>query len=178
MLLDRMIRAARLDSSLYDEVERDTTATTQALQVALLVAVAWGIGNVVGVLPNGIPGEVVRDLLIGVVGGVVGWIGWSLITFWIGTTLMGGTATPGELLRTLGFAYLPNLLSIFKFIAFVGPLLGLVAVLWSLVAGVIAIRQALDFGTGRAVITVVLGWIGMFVVVLVLGLVFGLLLSF
>lgn len=31
--------------------------------------------------------------------------------------------------------------------------------IWVLIAGIIAIRQALDFSTGRAILTAVLGWI-------------------
>ena len=37
-LPDRMLRAARLDVPLYEEVEADTTATTQALTVVVIVA--------------------------------------------------------------------------------------------------------------------------------------------
>jgi hypothetical protein len=31
--------------------------------------------------------------------------------------------------------------------------------IWMLVAGIIAIRQALDFSTGRAILTAIIGWI-------------------
>jgi len=41
--------------------------------------------------------------------------------------------------------------------------------IWTLVTGIIAIRQALDFSTGKAVITAVLSWIVVAVVVAVLG---------
>jgi hypothetical protein len=43
----------------------------------------------------------------------------------------------------------------------VGGLIRLVVAVWLLIAGVIAIRQALDFSTGKAVLTAVLGWIAM-----------------
>ena len=56
MLLDRMIRAARLDPSLYDEVERDVNATTQALYVVIIVSLASGIGGALGQLLGGHPG--------------------------------------------------------------------------------------------------------------------------
>lgn len=42
MLFDRMLRAARLDIALYEEVEADTTATGQALLVVLIVSLASG----------------------------------------------------------------------------------------------------------------------------------------
>jgi hypothetical protein len=35
---------------------------------------------------------------------------------------------------------------------------------WLLVAGIIAIRQALDFSTGKAIATALLGWLAMVLV--------------
>ena len=48
MLVNRMIRAAMLDTSLYEEVEHDSSATSQAMQVVLIVALASGIGSAYG----------------------------------------------------------------------------------------------------------------------------------
>ena len=42
---DRMIRAARLDAAVYEEVESDRTATTEAAMVVVLGAIAAGIGS-------------------------------------------------------------------------------------------------------------------------------------
>jgi hypothetical protein len=42
---------------------------------------------------------------------------------------------------------------------------------WLLVAGIVAIRQALDFSTGRAIATAIVGWICMVVIDVVLALV-------
>jgi hypothetical protein len=44
-LLSRMLRAARLDGSLYGEVRADAGATGQALTVVALLAVAHGVGG-------------------------------------------------------------------------------------------------------------------------------------
>jgi hypothetical protein len=40
-----------------------------------------------------------------------------------------------------------------------GELVSIAVALWILVTGIVAIRQALDFGTGRAIATAVLGFI-------------------
>lgn len=40
----RMVRAAKLDRAVYEELEKDRTATGQAAAVVVLVAVATGIG--------------------------------------------------------------------------------------------------------------------------------------
>ena len=42
---ERMLRAARLDVNLYEEVEADQGATRQAMWVVVMSAAAAGIGN-------------------------------------------------------------------------------------------------------------------------------------
>ena len=60
-LTDRMIRAARLDVALYNEVEADLSATNQALTVVVITAVAAGIGAALGLLIKGQPGLAQAD---------------------------------------------------------------------------------------------------------------------
>ena len=103
----------------------------------------------------------------------VGWIAWSYITYWIGTSMFKGQATPGELLRTIGFAQTPGVLSILSFIPILGGLVGLVVFVWMIVAGVIALRQALDISTGQAVITAIVGFIPMFLLYCLIGALIG-----
>ncbi|MEK6254999.1 MAG: hypothetical protein N2B05_09915, partial [Gemmatimonadales bacterium] len=67
--------------------------------------------------------------------------------------------TWGELLRTLGYAQAPAVLLIFGFVPVLGNILGAVVGIWLLVTGIVAIRQALDFDTGKAVMTAFLGWL-------------------
>ncbi len=55
MLLDRMIRAMRLDVNLYEEVEADLNATSQAATVVGIVAIASGIGSAVTAAEDVIP---------------------------------------------------------------------------------------------------------------------------
>lgn len=148
-LLERMRGAAMLDINTYEEVEADTTATGQAALVVGIVAVATAIGQ----LRGGAPGVVA-----GLLSAYVGWAVWSGVTYLIGTWL-GGTATWGEMLRTIGFAQTPGVLRVFGVIPVLGVLVQLVVFVWMLIAGIIAIRQALDFGTGKAIITAVIGLI-------------------
>jgi hypothetical protein len=162
-LWSKMMRAARLDINLYEEVEHDTGATVQAFIVVLLVALATGVGMGLSYV---IEGEetypFLRGLGLGLGSGIVGWLLWSLFAYILGTTVFRGPeteATYGQLLRTLGFANTPGLLRIFLFIPFFGGLIGLAGFVWLLVAGIIAVRQALDFSTWRAIGTCVVGWI-------------------
>jgi hypothetical protein len=177
MLVNRMIRAARLDTSLYEEVEHDSSATSQAMQVVLIVALASGIGSALWKLLTLSPIDAVTGLVGGILVAVLGWLAWALVTYIIGAKIFGGTATYGEMLRTLGFAQSPNVLLIFTGILGGIPLLGgllrLALLIWVLLAGLIAIRQALDVGTGKAVLTAIIGWIVMVIIVGIVASVFG-----
>jgi hypothetical protein len=172
-LVDRMIRAARLDVMLYEEVEADLTATSQAATVVGIVAICGGIGSGLAQIIQGHPGAAVLGFIGGLVLAFVGWIAWSYITFWVGTSIFKGTATPGEMLRTIGFAQTPGVFNILVFIPIVGWIISLVLFVWMIVAGVIAIRQALDITTGQAVITAIIGFIPMAILYCLVGLVVG-----
>jgi hypothetical protein len=154
---NRLIRAARLDATLYEEVERDEKATAQALAVVVLVALATGIGA-----RGGLTG-----LLAGLIAALAGWYLWSALTYWIGTRLLpepGTQSTLGELLRTIGFAQSPGILRVLGIIPGLEVVLTLVTAIWMLVTAVVAIRQALDYqSTGRAVLVVAVGWVAQLV---------------
>jgi len=162
MLLERMMRAARLDSNLYEEVEADLNATSQAATVVGIVALCGGLGSGISLAMNGETGLAIVGFIAGILMAFVSWIAWSYITYFVGTSLFKGQATPGELLRTIGFAQSPGVLNILAFIPFLGGIVGFVAGIWALIAGVIALRHALDISTGQAIITALIGAIPMF----------------
>lgn len=169
-LPDRMMRAARLSVPLYEEVEADTTATTQALTVVVIVAVASGIGQGLATM-NQPGGNLIGGVIGGVISALIGWFVWSWVIFFVGTRMFGGTATYGEVLRTLGFAETAGVLSILTFIPVLGPIISLVAGIWVLVASFIATRQALDISNGKTVGTIVVALIAVICVVAVIGLI-------
>lgn len=149
-LTERMIGAALLDVTVYEEVEHDQDATGQAALVVVIVAIAAAIGRA---------DEGMGGMIGAIIGALFGWLIWSAVTYVVGTTLFGGTATWSELLRTLGFAQSPGVLAALGFIPVLGALALVVAGIWQLVTAVVAIRQALDFSTGKAILTAVVGWI-------------------
>lgn len=139
-----------LDIATYEEVEHDDNLTTQAAIVVLIAALARGVGGFND-------GE--NGIIVGVVAALFSWLVWAGITYLIGDKLLKGTATWGELLRTLGYAQAQAVLLIFGFVPVLGNILGAVVGIWLLVTGIVAIRQALDFDTGKAVMTAFLGWL-------------------
>src|SRR5512147_117257 len=104
--IDRMIRAARLDAQLYEEVEADAAATGQAAAVVLLASVAAGIG---------LGGFGIGDVLLIAIGALIGWVIWAALTYFIGTQLLPEAETEadvGQLMRTIGFASAPGVIRI------------------------------------------------------------------
>jgi hypothetical protein len=172
-MFNRIVRAARLEVAFYNEVEADTSLNQEALMVVILVSVAAGIGSFLQGIVQGSIGAAIIGLIVSAVMGVVGYYIWAYVTYFVGTNLFHGTADVGELLRTLGYASGPRLLSVLVFIPCVGALLSLAGAIWSLVAGVIAVREALDFDTTKAVITVIIGWVIIVVLTLMVAAVLG-----
>jgi len=164
---ERMIRAAKLDANLYEEVEADKTAMKQAMGVVVLSSLAAGIGSIS--MGGG------RNLIVMTIVALVGWYIWAYLTYFIGTKLLPEEQTQadhGELLRTIGFSSSPGLIRVLGIIPGMANLVFTVAGIWMLVAMVIAVRQALDYkSTLRAVGVCLIGW-------LIQAVFLGLLLSF
>lgn len=152
---NRVLRAAKLEAALYEEVEADHGALGQSAAVVVLssVAASFGAGGHRGV----------GGLVVGIAAALVSWAVWACLIYVIGTRLLPETETrsdPGELLRTLGFASAPGLLRVLGVIPGLGRAVTAVVSLWVIAATVVAVRQALDYrSTPRAVAVCVIGWI-------------------
>lgn len=117
------------------------------------------------------------SLVMGVVSGVVGWIIIAGVLHIVAKAL-GGNGTFESMLLLMGFANLPNIFQApVGLVAFLsGGLSGLMIFLglggllglWILALDVIAIREAHDFSTGRAIATLVLPIVVIVVLALVL----------
>ncbi len=167
-LVDRMVRASKLDVNLYEEVEADKSAMGQAVAIVVISSLASGVGTI-SVLG-------VRGLIIGTITALVGWFVWAFLVYIIGTKLLPEQQTKsdmGELLRTIGFSSSPGVLRVFGFIPFVGAIVSFAASIWMLVAMVIAVRQALDYkSTWRAIGVCAIGFI---IYLIVIAFIFSLL---
>jgi hypothetical protein len=167
---DRMFRAAKLDVQLYEEVEADIGATTQATIVVVLAALAAGIGSLGS---GGVSG-----LFTGTIIALIGWLVWAFLTYIIGTKLLPEPQTNadyGQLLRTIGFASAPGVIRVLGIVPGLAPFLFLIGGIWMLVAMVVAVRQALDYqSTGRAVGVCLIGWLVQVVILILAGPLIGL----
>lgn len=163
-MVDRMIRAAKLDAQLYEEVEADKGSLGQAMGVVVLSSIAAGVGS--GGLGD------FSGFFIGTVGALIGWVIWAALTYFIGTKILPEPTTRadvGELLRTIGFSSSPGLIRVFGLVPGITGIVFLVSGVWMLTAMIIAVRQALDYqSTFRAVGVCIIGWIVQVVVLLLL----------
>jgi len=157
VMLRRMLRAALLDASAYEDVEGDRGATRQAVGVVVLASAAAGVGSFENNGWSGIPVITLASL--------AGWWLWAGITCFVGTRVLPKPETVadvGELLRTIGFAASPGLLLVLAAIPPLASVTFPVCGLWMLVAMVIGVRQALDYegpgGTARAVAVCAIGF--------------------
>ena len=162
-MLARMLGAIRMNVDTYEDVEDDRSATWQAMAVVVIVSICTGVGVM---LSGAISGEESVDILrlvFGVILGIVGWALWALVTWIVGTTVLKTPATVadwGQLARGTGFAQAPGIFRVFFFVPVVGPLIGLVALIWQIACMIIAVRQCLDYtSTWRAFFVVLISLI-------------------
>lgn len=164
---DRLIGAARLDRTVYEEVEHDATATQQAILVVVVAVVASAIGAIFTDF-----GTVVASALVALVGFAVS----SAFIYFVGTRVIPSDrveADFGQVLRTLGFAYAPQLLLVLAFIPVVGLLVTLVVGIWSIITRVVAIQSALEASVGRAIAIAIIAGILAAIVQAILFAIFG-----
>ena len=168
--LQRLIGAAACDVAIYEDVEADRGATTQAFAVVVMSSIAGGLAV------SGLAGGPVSIAFFTIVA-LLSWASWALLTYTIGVHLFPEAQTRGdlgEMLRTIGFAATPGLLNVLGIMRPVAlpVLIGTAA--WMLVAMIVAVRQTLDYrSTARAVAVCVAGWGLAIAIAVALGLFFA-----
>jgi hypothetical protein len=152
-MLERAIGALKADVNVFEEIEHDEGATSQAVIIVAIVALLSAISRGLAIV-----GETSDEFFLGailffsftLIWTFISWLLWSGITYFVGTNLFGAEATMGEMLRVIGFAYVPQVLSIIPFV-------GLLAWLWSSYVGFVAVRQGLDLDNIKTFFTVAIG---------------------
>ena len=168
VFINRIIRACKLDVSLYEEVEADKSATFQAALVVVLSSLAAGVGA----LSLGASNFIMAPIL-----SLISWYVWAYLIYFIGAKLFpepNTKADHGQLLRTIGFSSAPGLIRVFGFTPDLMSITFIGAGIWMLIAMVIAVRQALDYeSTWRAIGVVVIGFLVQAIVLILLLRIFG-----
>ena len=168
IFVNRIIRACKLDISLYEEVEADKSATFQAALVVVLSSVAAGIGAISLGASN---------FLMAPILSLISWYICAYLIYFIGAKLFPEPKTSadhGQLLRTIGFSSAPGLIRIFGFTPELMSVTFIFSGIWMLVAMGIAVRQALDYeSTWRAIGVVVIGFLVQAIILIMILRIFG-----
>jgi hypothetical protein len=146
LLLQRIGRVLRFDSSVYIEIANDPRAGRGAAAVVAAVAVAAGIGG--GLLTRWHGGT------LGSTAGtaVLHWLIWATATYIVATLVFGRHGGLRALYRSMGFAQAPTIVAIFIFIPVIGPWIVLAGRLMTLVASNFAVQAALGLDQRRAMV--------------------------
>ena len=153
LFINRVYRAIKIDIELYEEVEKDKSATLQAGIVVVLSSLAAGVGA----LQLG-----ATNFLIAPVLSLLSWYVWAYIIYFVGVKLFGDKTTKsnhGELLRTIGFSSAPGLLRVFGVTPDLMTVTFIGTAFWMLACMVVAVKSALDYKSlWKALGVVVIAW--------------------
>ena len=153
-LFNRIFRAIKIDVELYEEVERDKSATIQAGLVVVLSSMAAGVGA----LQLG-----ASNFLLAPIFSLISWYVWAYIIYFVGVKLFPEKNTNsdhGELLRTIGFSSAPGLLRVFGVTPDLMAVTFIGSAFWMLACMVVGVRAALDYKSlWRALGVVIVAWL-------------------
>ena len=153
-LINRIFRAIKIDVELYEEVERDKSATIQAGLVVVLSSMAAGVGALQLGASNFILAPIVS---------LISWYVWAYIIYFVGVKLFPEKNTKsnhGELLRTIGFSSAPGLIRVFGITPDLMAVTFIGSAFWMLACMVVGVRAALDYKSlWRALGVVIVAWL-------------------
>lgn len=173
-MLDRIMGVITLKAATYREIADDKTATGQAAVIVIVMAIISAvIGAILLValapsLPAGTAAASPLAFAIRtVVNAIISWLIGGWVIAFVSTKFFGGKTDTGEMLRVFGFA------QVFQIIGVIPCLGTIVALVLSLIAAVIGIREASEFDTTKAILTAVVA----FVILLIVGAIIGFILA-
>ena len=115
MLTQRIIGAFTFRKGVYAEVEQDTSFTTTAWIIVAVVAFLNQLGTGAS---RDIPGWLI-GAVIGTVFAILGFAVGALVINWVGRAVFKAEVTFHELVRTLGLAYVWNVIGVLGILAII-----------------------------------------------------------
>jgi len=179
-MIDRIIGAFTFKTSVYKEVEDDASFTTTAWMIVAVVAFLSQLGTSAAAAST-IGGRWIFAALGGTVFAILGFALGAFVISWAGKTFFNADVTFEEVVRTIGLAYVWNVVAFLGIIALAAPGLTCVtgpitflASLAGLVAWFVAAKEALDLEWPQTIGTVLIGWVVSLIVTLIAGAILGL----
>ncbi len=165
MLTKRIMGAFLFRKGVYAEVESDTEFTSTAWILVVVVSFLSQLGRFAGHGFGGL-GRWLISAIVGTIFAVIGFALGAWVVSWVGKTLFKAQVTFDEVVRTLGLAYVWNIVGLIGIVSAISAALAcilvpitIISALLGLAAWLIAAKEALDLDWGRTVITLILGWI-------------------
>lgn len=171
LILNRILRLARLDTSVFDEVRDDVNELIPALVTILVSSLLAGLGAFLwwqvnfDTRPDGL---FLRAFLMGGVFLAVLYGVWVLMTYVVLVQLYKASADLQALFRTMGYASVPLAVSLLMFIPVLYPVFAIVPIGLLFVMSIYATQSVTNADSTQVVVA---NLIGFTVMVLVLGIV-------
>lgn len=180
MLMNRVVGVFTFRRDVFREVEQDKSFTSTAWLIVVVVSLL----NQLGSLGDSTAAGIGNWILGAIVGAIFAVLGFALAAFVIGVvgkSVFKADVSFDELVRTLGLAYVWNVIGFLGILGVISTALlcivspaVIIGALLGLIAWFIAVKEALDLDWLQTIITVVLGFIVIVVVNLIAGAVLGL----
>lgn len=181
--MNRIMGALTFRQGVYESVENDLSFNSTAWAIVAVVAFL----NQLGANAASVQGD--AGFVGWIIGTVVGTIlqiaGFALactVVAWVGRTVFQASATFDEMVRTLGLAYIWNIVGVILILGAFLPFLALlatpllcIAAILGLIASAIALKAALDLDWTKTIITAVIAWVVIFIISFVATAILGLL---
>jgi hypothetical protein len=139
LFLNRIFRSVKIDPEVFNEVQKDKSATMSAAVVVILSSSAAGIGA--ASLGAG-------NFILAPIFSLISWFVWAYIVFFVGVKLFPDPktkTTQSALLRAIGFSSAPGIIRIFGFnedlmtVTFIG------SAFWMLACMIVAVKETLNY---------------------------------
>lgn len=164
-VLDKVMRLARLDTTVFDEVKDDLNETVPAVVIVAIASLIAGIGVWLWLLveaPSGVDVDfgnvLVNVLLLGTIFSVVLWAAWVAVTYVVLVQVYKENVDFQTLLRPMGYAAIPLVIAIFMVISGIAIAVGVVAMgLWFVFA-IYATQAASNASSDRVVVSTLAGF--------------------
>lgn len=171
VIINRLVRLMKLDTSVFDEVRDDPKELVPALVIAAVSAVLAGLGAMLfwSTVADADPDSVaVNQLILGSIFMAVMYGVAALVVYVVMAQMYKVQADLQAIIRTMGYAAFPLAASILMFIPILWPVFAIVPLAVLLVTMIYAVQSATSAESNQVVVASVIGFA---VFVLVLGLI-------
>ncbi len=171
VVMNRLVRLAKLDTTVFDEVRDDATELIPAIVIAVVSSVLAGLGAFMfwKTVAAGTPDSAfVNQVVLGSIFMAVMYAVAALVIYVVMAQLYKVQVDLQALIRTMGYAAFPLALSLLMFIPILWPVFAIVPLALLLVTTIYAVQSATGAESNQVVIASLIGFA---VFVLVLGLI-------